>query len=57
VFPDPTGKAAGRGAYVHARPECWQKGINVQLAHALRAQITEEDRKRLSAYFETLPQS
>jgi predicted RNA-binding protein YlxR (DUF448 family) len=55
VFPDPTGKMAGRGAYLHARPECWQRGISGSLPNALRTTLTEEDRLRLVQYFESLP--
>lgn len=55
VFPDPTGKLAGRGAYLHARRECWERGISGVLPNALRFQLTEEDRQRLTQFFEALP--
>lgn len=55
VFPDTTGKLAGRGAYLHARRECWQSGIKDALPNALRITLTDADRQRLSQYFEALP--
>lgn len=55
---DPTSKAAGRGAYVHASPGCWQAAlIGGRLAHALKLDRLEEtDRVELQAYAAALPQ-
>ena len=47
---DPTGKAAGRGAYLHAQRSCWEKGLKGPLAHALKVELTEQDREYLRAY-------
>jgi predicted RNA-binding protein YlxR (DUF448 family) len=55
VFPDATGKLAGRGAYLHSRRECWERGIKDILPNALRAQLTDADRERLELYFQSLP--
>jgi len=55
VFLDPTGKLAGRGAYLHTHPECWQRGIEYNLPNALRTTLTDADRQRLQKYFEELP--
>jgi len=55
VFPDTSGKLAGRGAYLHARRECWERGIQNVLSNALRTQLTEDDRLRLTKYFESFP--
>jgi len=55
VFPDTQGKQPGRGAYLHARPECWQRGLKGSLATALRTTLTEDDQQRLAAFFEALP--
>jgi predicted RNA-binding protein YlxR (DUF448 family) len=45
---DPTGKAAGRGAYLHDRPECWDKALSAHaLDQALKVNLTEADRARL----------
>jgi predicted RNA-binding protein YlxR (DUF448 family) len=54
VVVDPTGKLAGRGAYLHNQRSCWTKGIKSALAQALRTEITQEDKDRLMAFAETL---
>lgn len=47
---DPTGKAAGRGAYLHNRRGCWQVALRGRaLEQALKAGLTEADRARLWA--------
>ena len=55
---DPTGKAPGRGAYVHANRTCWQQAMNGgRLAHALKLDRLEDtDRAKLQAYAAALPQ-
>ena len=55
VYIDPSGKAAGRGAYLHNRRLCWERGINDSLAHALKVELTDQDRLRLQAFLESLP--
>jgi predicted RNA-binding protein YlxR (DUF448 family) len=52
---DLTGKLAGRGAYLHDRRSCWERGLKGALAHALKTELATEDRERLQAYLETLP--
>ena len=52
---DSTGKMAGRGAYLHERRACWEQGLKGALAHALRTELTPEDRERLIAFMESLP--
>jgi predicted RNA-binding protein YlxR (DUF448 family) len=54
VFPDAKGKLPGRGAYLHARPECWQRMAEV-LPNALRTELTAADLQRLQEYFAALP--
>ena len=50
---DPTGKAQGRGAYLHNRRECWEKALaSSALDHALKATLTEAERVRLRAHGE-----
>jgi predicted RNA-binding protein YlxR (DUF448 family) len=50
---DPTGKANGRGAYVHADLECFEAAIRKhKIATALRTNVTEDDISRLRADFE-----
>ncbi len=57
VLVDPTGKAAGRGAYLHDQRECWVRGLRGALAHALKAELTAEDRARLEDFMNALPQT
>ena len=52
---DPTGKLAGRGAYLHDRRECWERGLKGALAHALKTALTADDRARLEAFMNSLP--
>jgi len=51
---DPTGKLAGRGAYLHDRRECWERGLRGALAHALKTTLTFDDRARLDEFMNTL---
>ena len=47
---DSTGKAAGRGAYLHERRACWSHALEKgSLDQALRMTITDADRNRLRA--------
>lgn len=52
---DPTGKAAGRGAYLHSLRSCWENGLRGALAHALRTELTEQDRENLRSFMAGLP--
>ncbi len=52
---DPTGKAAGRGAYLHALRSCWEKGLKGSLAHALKTELTATDRELFRTYMARLP--
>jgi predicted RNA-binding protein YlxR (DUF448 family) len=52
---DPTGKVAGRGAYLHDRRECWERGLKGALGHALKTTLTAGDRVRLEDFMNTLP--
>lgn len=52
---DATGKAPGRGAYLHDRRSCWEAGVRGALARALRTELTEADRRQLAAAMEALP--
>ena len=50
---DPTGKAQGRGAYLHDRQDCWNKALaSGTLDHALKVTLTEAERARLRAHGE-----
>ena len=50
VLIDPTGKRAGRGAYLHDRRSCWEAGLQGSLARALKIELTAADRERLQAF-------
>ncbi len=52
---DPSGKHAGRGAYLHDRRECWERSLKGALAHALKTTLTEEDRVSLEEFMKSLP--
>ena len=52
---DPTGKLPGRGAYLHDRRECWERGLKGALAHALKTSLTDDERARLAEFSDTLP--
>jgi len=56
VRPDPTGKAAGRGAYLHADRSCWEAGLKKKkLERSLNVAISTEGREALVAYAQELP--
>ena len=59
VEADPSGKRAGRGAYLCARLSCWQEALKKdRLARALRTTIPAGDRDALRRYaeqFESTP--
>jgi predicted RNA-binding protein YlxR (DUF448 family) len=55
VVVDPTGKLAGRGAYLHNQKSCWQRALKGALAGALKHELSIEDRQSLQAFMETLP--
>jgi uncharacterized protein len=53
---DTSGKLAGRGAYLHDRRSCWERGLKGALAHALKTELSTRDRENLLAFMETLPE-
>jgi predicted RNA-binding protein YlxR (DUF448 family) len=54
VFVDPTGKMAGRGAYLHEQIHCWEIGMEHALAKALKTELNAEDKQRLLEFMATL---
>jgi hypothetical protein len=52
---DPSGKMAGRGAYLHNLRSCWERGLKGALAGALKTELTIEERERLLAFTTSLP--
>ncbi len=56
VAVDPTGKHAGRGAYLHPNRVCWEMVLKGnRLEQALRAKLSSENRQELLAFVHTLP--
>ena len=53
---DLTGKMAGRGAYLHNKRSCWERGLKGALAHALKADLTGEETDLLKIFLATLPE-
>ena len=53
---DPTGKANGRGAYLHPTAACWVKALKGgTIANALKITPAKEDVEALRAFASTLP--
>jgi predicted RNA-binding protein YlxR (DUF448 family) len=52
---DPTGKLAGRGAYLHNKRSCWERGLKGPLAHALKTEMTADQLEVLKTFLATLP--
>jgi len=55
VVVDPTGKLAGRGAYLHADPVCWEKGVKKHLEKALNTALSDTDQEELIKYQDSFP--
>jgi predicted RNA-binding protein YlxR (DUF448 family) len=51
---DPTSKMAGRGAYLHDRRECWERGLKGALANALKTTLSVDERAKLEEFMSTL---
>lgn len=51
---DLTGKAHGRGAYLHDDRSCWERGIKAGLDHALKTRLTDQEKRVLMAFIESL---
>jgi uncharacterized protein len=55
VVVDPTGKLAGRGAYVHSERVCWEAALKGgRLEQALRVKLSAENRTAIAASLERL---
>jgi predicted RNA-binding protein YlxR (DUF448 family) len=51
VTADPTGKLAGRGAYICSEAACWEQAIaKGRLERSLKVKITKEDTEGLRQY-------
>lgn len=56
ILVDPTGKLAGRGAYLHNVRSCWEQALKGPINHALRIELTLEDRQRIKEFIAQLPE-
>jgi predicted RNA-binding protein YlxR (DUF448 family) len=55
---DATGKKSGRGAYLCRVGECWETGLTRRtLDHALKTQLTPENRQALATFAAQLPRT
>lgn len=52
---DSSGKAPGRGAYLHDRRACWESGLRGPLARALKTELTPQARQALQSALDGLP--
>ena len=56
IVADPTGKRAGRGAYICGQAECWTLAVKKgKLERSLKTKLSTEDVQGLQAYAATLP--
>jgi predicted RNA-binding protein YlxR (DUF448 family) len=53
---DPTGKLAGRGAYLHNKRSCWERGLKGALGHALKTELTVEEVVTIQSFLAALPE-
>ena len=55
---DPSGKLAGRGAYLHPTQECWRRALESRrIEQALRTRLSQTERDLLHTYMATLPET
>ena len=56
VAVDPTGRANGRGAYIHPTRRCWEKALKGgTIKHALKISPAPEDAEALDDFGKGLP--
>lgn len=56
VLVDPTGKRAGRGAYLCPSFDCWRRALQRgSLAHTLKTEIPAEDHSELERAADAYP--
>ena len=52
---DPTGKAPGRGAYLHPVKSCWEAALRGPLGRALKVELSSADSQTLREAMDELP--
>ncbi|MBA4375735.1 MAG: DUF448 domain-containing protein [Anaerolinea sp.] len=55
ILIDPTGRADGRGAYLHNIRSCWEQAIKGPINNALKVELTAGDIAKLTEFMSTLP--
>ncbi len=55
ILVDPTGRADGRGAYLHNMRSCWEQAIKGSISQALKVELTASDKAKLEEFIKTLP--
>lgn len=56
VVVDPTGKLAGRGAYLCRNRRCWLEALaHKRIQHALKVELAADDEASLRTFMEQLP--
>lgn len=56
ILVDPTGRADGRGAYLHDKRSCWEQAVKGSISNALKVELTAEDKAKLAEFMATLPE-
>lgn len=54
ILIDPSGKLAGRGAYLHDRRSCWERGLQGALSNALKVVLSADELGRLREFASSL---
>ncbi len=57
ILVDLSGKMSGRGAYLHNVRSCWEKGLRGSLGNALKRNLTDQEKKVLLDFMESLPET
>ena len=47
----------GRGAYLHKRHSCWERGLKSALSVALKTDLSEDDIQTLRIFMQTMPEN
>lgn len=57
VVVDLEGRVPGRGAYLHDRRSCWEKGLSGSLERALRTKLSAQEKEQLRLFMEETVES
>ena len=56
ILIDPSGRADGRGAYLHNNRSCWEQALKGSINNALKVELTPEDKLKMAEFIATLPE-